>query len=148
MSDEQTMETVVVEVTKAKRGRPKKQVQVAEPEATPEPEPTPEPTPEPEPEPEEETEIIATKTPRGRGKTRETSVTREPRRKRITVSKEEIKEAVAEVQEAVTLESMHQEIRGAKAEKYKRLLSGNLQMLCVVMIYHVESSCSFYVQEG
>ena len=97
MSEEETIQTVTVDVSKPKRGRPKKQVVASaaepvveeQPELTPEPEVAVEEQPEPVITPqvtdqgEEETEVIATKTPRGRSKPREKTVSKEPRRKMI-----------------------------------------------------------------
>ena len=144
MSEEETIQTVTVEVSKPKRGRPKKQVVASaaepaveeQPELTPEPdvaiegesEPviTPQTTDEVELQEEEIVEVLPSKTPRGRTTTRQKAVSRTPRQRKATVSAEEIKESHTEQVAPLTLDMLHQQIRQSKTEKYKRLLAGNL----------------------
>ena len=141
MSEEETIQTVTVEIAKPKRGRPKKQavataaeepsVEEAQPEVAPEPEPitTPQATDqgdEAEPQVEEVVEVVPSKTSRGRSITKTKAVSRTPRQRKVTVSAEEIKESHTEQVAPLTLDMLHQQIRQSKAEKYKRLLAGNL----------------------
>ena len=134
------IETISVEVTKPKRGRPKKQPQ---PEATPEPEApmeteapmeieqVPEQVPDEAPEPEV---ILEPKTPRGRAVTRDRSTkrTRAPRRKVDVVSNEVAPEAEPnsnQPQEVVLGQYLHElakHSRALKSQKYKNLLQGHL----------------------
>lgn len=138
------IETVAVEVTKPKRGRPKKQ---PKPEVTPEPEVAipeapmeveaeqePEPMPEVEPEHISDTEVaLEPKTPRARTVTRDKSVvrTRAPRRRKIEVAMEKIQDELKETQQyhhqvAQQLHELTKHARQLKSEKYRNLLQGHL----------------------
>jgi len=153
------IETVAVEITKPKRGRPKKQ---PKPEVVPQPEvPLPEapmeveqevvveqqPPPESVEEHTSDTEVAPEpKTPRARTVTRDKSVvrTRAPRRRKIEVAMEKIQDGVKETQQyhhqvAQHLHELTKHARQLKSEKSRNLLQGHLFH---ISIHHAQVSHS------